>query len=81
MDQHGDRNYQAKRPSAGHRQIVVNYREWEDLDRVLAQFCTSGSIRPRIVFSRRGKMIGLVPKSLPELTKHGAVDADVERGD
>ena len=82
MDQHGDRNYQVKslrRVTVKSRHIVVNYREWENLDRLLAQLWTSRSIRPRIVFSTRDKMIGLVPKLLPELSKHGAVD--VERGD
>ena len=56
------------------RLIIVNYREWGVLDRLLAQLWTSRSIRPTISFSRRGKMIGLAPKLLPELTKKGAVD-------
>ena len=54
--------------------ILVDYREWGDLDRLLTQLWTSHSIRPTILFSRRGEMIGLVPKLLPELTKKAAVD-------
>ena len=54
--------------------IPVDYREWGNLDRLLAELWTSRSIRPTISFSRQGKMIGLVPKLLPELTKKGAVD-------
>ena len=54
--------------------VLVDCREWEDLDHTLAQLWTSRSIRPRIEFHRRGKMIGLAPKLLPQLTKSGAVD-------
>ena len=54
--------------------VLVDYREWEDLDHTLAQHWTSRSIRSTILFSRKGKMMGLVPKLLPELTKEGAVD-------
>ena len=53
--------------------ILVNYREWEDLDHLLTQLWTSRSIRPTIMF-KGDKIIGLVPKFLPELTKNGAVD-------
>ena len=63
------RSKDLRRVTVKSRHIVVNYREWEDLDRLLAQLWTSRSIRPRIVFSRRGKMIGLVPKLLPELKR------------
>ena len=51
--------------------VLVDYREWEDLDRALAQLWTSRSIRPTTLFRRKGKMMGLVPKLLPELTKEG----------
>ena len=54
--------------------VLVDHREWEDLDHTLAQLWTSRSIRPRIVFHRGGKMIGLAAKLPPELTKRGAVD-------
>ena len=54
--------------------ILVDYREWGVLDRLLVQLWTSRSIRPTVSFSRESKMIGLVPKLLPELTKKGAVD-------
>ena len=60
--------------------ILVNYGEWWDLDRLLAQLWTSRSIRPTVSFSRMSKMIGLAPKLLPELTKKGAVDV-FERDD
>ena len=60
--------------------ILVDYREWGVLDRLLAQLWTSRSIRPTVSFSRMGKMIGLVPKLLPELTKKGVVDV-FERDD
>ena len=51
--------------------VSVDYREWGDLDRLLDQLWTSRSIPPKVSFSRRGKMLGLVPKLLPELTKRG----------
>ena len=54
--------------------MLVDYREWGDLDHALAQLWTSRSIRPTILLSREGEMIGLVPELLPELTKQGAVD-------
>jgi len=54
------------------------YQEWQDLDRVLVQFWTSHSIRPRVVYMPRlgeGKDLGVdVPILLPELTKRGLVD-------
>ena len=53
--------------------ILVNYGEWWDLDRLLAQLWTSRSIRPTILLSREGGMIGLVPELLPELTREGVV--------
>ena len=54
------------------------YQEWQDLDRVLVQFWTSRSIRPRVVYMPRlgeGKDLGVdVPILLPELTRRGLVD-------
>ena len=54
------------------------YQEWHDLDRVLVQFWTSHSIRPRVVYMPRlgeGKDLGVdVPILLPELTRRGLVD-------
>ena len=58
----------------------ADYREWGDLDRLLAQLWTLRSVRSKIVFHRRGKMIEVVPELLPELTKEGAVDVS-EHGD
>ena len=60
--------------------ILVDCEEWWDLDRLLTQLWNSRSIRPTIYLSRRGKMIELVPKLLPELTKKGAIDV-FERDD
>ena len=54
--------------------VLVDYREGEDLDHALAQLWTSRSVRPTILFSRKGRIMELVPKLLPELTKEGAVD-------
>ena len=54
--------------------ILVDYRGRGHLDRLLAKLWTSRSIHPTISISRRGKMIGLVPELLPELTKNDAVD-------
>ena len=54
--------------------IFVDYQEWEDFDRLLAQLWTSRSIRPAIFFSREGEMMGLLPELLPESTRKGAVD-------
>jgi hypothetical protein len=49
-------------------------QEWRNLDRLLVQFWTSRSIRPKIVY-REGKGLNdLVPSLLPELTGRGAVD-------
>ena len=56
------------------RHVHVDYREWGDLDRLLAQLWTSRSIRPTITFDSERKMIRLVPELLPEPTKEGAVD-------
>ena len=62
-----------ERVAVGSWRILVDYREWRDLDRLPAQLWTSRSIRPTISFSRWGNVIGLVPKLLPELTKKEAV--------
>ena len=56
------------------RHVLVDYRAWGELDRLLARLWTSRSVRPTISFSKEGKMIGLVSELLPELTKEGAVD-------
>jgi hypothetical protein len=53
-------------------------QEWQELDRLLLQFWTSHSIRPRINY-KTGRVgdddLGvLAPSLLPELTRKGAVD-------
>ena len=53
------------------------YQEWQDLDRVLVQFWTSHSIRPKVNYVpwTRGKDLGDdLPVLLPELTRRGLVD-------
>ena len=54
------------------------YQEWQDLDRLLVQFWTSHSIRPRVMYvaGRRGgkDLRADAPKLLPELTRRGLVD-------
>ena len=53
------------------------YQGWQDLDRLLLQFWTSHSIRPKIVFKdeEEGCILGhLVQKLFPELTRRGIVD-------
>ena len=53
------------------------YLEWLDLDRLLVQFWTSRSIRPRVVYEpdERGLDMGdYAPSLLPELTRRGLVD-------
>jgi len=76
--------------SKGLRQITIHshtvfanpieetvHKEWQDLDRLLLQFWTSRSIRPRIMYEK-GKggtdLRDFAPSLLPELTKGGAVD-------
>ena len=52
-------------------------REWRDLDRLLVQFWSSHSIRPKVIWHRgagRGDMRIHAPKLLPELTRRGLVD-------
>ena len=52
-------------------------QEWQDLDRLLVQFWTSHSIRPRIAYEAEsvGSALGaLLPSLLPELTSRGVVD-------
>ena len=53
------------------------HQEWQDLDRLLVQFWTTHSIRPRVVYvptngeeDMGDRVLGL----LPELTKRGLVD-------
>jgi hypothetical protein len=48
-------------------------QEWQDLDRLLVQFWTSHSIRPKIVYQAGKGLNDLVPSLLPELMGRGAV--------
>ena len=53
------------------------HREWQDLDRLLVQFCASHPIRPRLVYSQHdwGKDTrDHAPSLLPGLTRRGLVD-------
>ena len=53
------------------------HQEWKDLDRLLARFWTSHSIRPQVVYvvGKEGKDFrGTAPSLLPELTRRGLVD-------
>jgi len=53
------------------------YREWYDLDQPLAQFWTSHSIRPTVIYEKWsiGKDIKhYAPTLLPQLTGRGLVD-------
>jgi len=53
------------------------YQVWQDLDRLLLQFWTSHSIRPKIVFKDGEEGCNLrylVQKLFPELTRRGIVD-------
>jgi len=55
----------------------MDHREWQDLDRLLVQFWTSHSIRPRLVHSPNsvGRNVrDRAPSFLPELTRRGLVD-------
>ena len=52
-------------------------REWEDLDRMLVQFWSSHSIRPKVTYELgpgRGDMRVDAPSLLPKLVKRGLVD-------
>ena len=52
-------------------------QQWRDLDRLLVQFWTSHSIRPKITFeagARRKDIRDYAPNLLPELTRRGLVD-------
>ena len=52
-------------------------QEWEDLDRLLVQFWTACSIRPKFMYvAEEGEddLRDLAPSLLPELTRRGAVD-------
>lgn len=53
------------------------HREWENLDRLLVQFWTSRSIRPRITYESEmdeEELKGYAVTLLPELTMRGLVD-------
>ena len=53
------------------------YLDWQDLDRVLLQFWTSRSIRPKIMYNGEGRRINLGELArglLPELTSRRVVD-------
>ena len=57
--------------------VESGYREWQDLDRLLLQFWTSRSIRPKISYKPGKGTSGLrnvVPRLLPELMSRGIVD-------
>ena len=57
--------------------VESDYREWQDLDRLLLQFWTSRSIRPQIRFKNekdRRNLRDVAPRLLPELTSRGIVD-------
>jgi hypothetical protein len=52
-------------------------QEWQDLDRLLVQFWTLRSIRPKIkygVWEGGNGLRALAPSLLPELTRRGLVD-------
>ena len=53
------------------------HRDWEDLDRLLAQFSTPHSIRTRVMYKLADEgavMKDRVPSLLPELSRRGLVD-------
>ena len=53
------------------------YREWQDLDRLLAQFWITHSIRPCIAYKgedREKNLRHFAPRLLPKLTGGGLVD-------
>ena len=49
-------------------------QEWQDLDRVLVQFWTSRSIRPKLTCEAGNSFRGLAPSLLPGLMRRGFVD-------
>lgn len=70
------------------RQIIISYSatfgrepevteetlpEWRELDRLLVQFYTSHSIRPKLV-GATDYLKDLLPELFPELTGRGAID-------
>ena len=60
------------------------HQEWQDLDRLLVQFCTSHSIRPRVMYGldEGGReMRDHASSLLPELTRRGLVDLVEDRDD
>ena len=54
----------------------AEHQEWNDLDRLLVQFWTTHSIRPRVMYPAEGEknIRDCVPRLLPELTRRGLVD-------
>ena len=55
----------------------LNYQEWQELDRLLAQLWTSYSIRPRVAFGGKEEVDdvrAIASRLLPELTRRGVVD-------
>ena len=49
-------------------------REWQDLDRLLIQFWTSHSVRPKFAYKAENGFRDLAPSLLPELMRRGLVD-------
>ena len=72
-------------PSTDIRQMVgeVVYREWLDLDRLLVQLWELRSIRPKVTYDvmsvdKEKEAINCVSCLLPEMTKRGIIDLEVE---
>ena len=63
-----------------HKITELNRQQWHDLDRLLAQFWTSHSIRPKVAYEvevekREDEDIrDHAPSLLPELTRRGFID-------
>ena len=53
-------------------------REWQDLDHLLVRLWTTRSIRPVLIYNKRGRRandpVVLVPKLMPELASRGVID-------
>ena len=61
----------------GNSTVEMNHLEWQDLDRLLVQFWTSHSIRPRLVYGPNSggwNARDHAQSLLPELTRRGLVD-------
>ena len=72
-------------PGADIRQILgeVVYGEWLDLDRLLVQFWELRSIRPKVTYDvmsadKEKEVINCVSCLLPEMTKRGMIDLEVQ---